>query len=144
MQRVEVVLGIIIRDQDVLVCRRHDIGAFAGLWEFPGGKREENETIHQTLARELREELGVEVRVTGILDPLDFDYPTVQVRLTPLLCSLEAGDPKPLASQEVKWTPYDRLGELGFPAANASLVEQIQSRMKRALRSDRAGQGGII
>jgi A/G-specific adenine glycosylase len=134
MQRVEVVLGILVRDNEVLVCRRHDTGPFPGLWEFPGGKREENETIHQTLARELREELGVEVRVTGILDGLDFDYPTIQVRLTPLLCVVEAGDPQPLASQEVKWMPYDRLGELGFPAANASLVEQIEARFRRASR----------
>jgi len=137
MQRVEVVLGIIVRDQDVLVCRRHDTGAFAGLWEFPGGKREENETIHQTLARELREELGVEVRVTGILDPIDFDYPTIQVRLTPLLCTLEVGEPQPLASQEVKWVRYDCLGELGFPAANTPLVDQIAARFKRALWNER-------
>jgi A/G-specific adenine glycosylase len=115
----------------VLVCRRHDIGVFAGLWEFPGGKREENETIHQTLARELNEELGVEVRVTGILDPLDFDYPTIQVRLTPLLCVLESGEPKPLASQEVRWLSYERLGELNFPKANAPLVEQIVTRLRR-------------
>jgi mutator protein MutT len=134
MQRVEVVLGIIVRESDVLVCRRHDTGAFAGLWEFPGGKCEENETIHQTLARELREELGVEVRVTGVLEPLDFDYPTIQVRLTPLLCNLETGDPQPLTSQEVKWVSYERLGELGFPAANTSLVEQIQNRFKREAR----------
>jgi mutator protein MutT len=137
MKRVEVVLGIVVRDGDVLVCHRHDTGAFAGLWEFPGGKREENETIHQTLARELREEIGVEVSVTGILDPLDFDYPTIQVRLTPLLCVLEVGEPQALASQEVKWVPYDRLGELGFPAANAPLVEQIVARFKRALRNQR-------
>jgi len=136
MARVEVVLGIIVRDNQVLVCHRHNTGMFAGLWEFPGGKREEGESIDRTLARELIEELGVQIRVTGTLESLDFDYPTIDVRLIPLLCAIETGEPKPLASQEVKWIAYDRLGELNFPKANAPLVEQIITRLRR----DRQGR----
>lgn len=130
MKRVEVVLGIILRGGQILVCRRHDTGAFAGLWEFPGGKRDDDEPIQDALARELIEELGVKVRITGSLDALDFDYPTIHVHLIPLLCAIESGEAKPLASQELKWVPCEQLRAMHFPEANATLIEQIIAHVR--------------
>jgi mutator protein MutT len=137
MKRVEVVLGMIVRNEQVLICRRLDEGPFAGLWEFPGGKREPGESIQQTLARELDEELGIKVQITDSLDTVDFDYPTTQVRLIPVLCRIECGEPKSLASEEVKWVAYRELREFNFPRANAQLVEQLISQLESSARAAR-------
>jgi mutator protein MutT len=129
MKRVEVVLGIIVADQNVLICRRRAADAFGGLWEFPGGKREKNETVEQCLHRELAEELGITVRITAALNPLEFDYPDLHVRLIPLLCAADSGCPRPLASEELKWVPAGDLRNWKFPEANAPLIDQLLARL---------------
>jgi 8-oxo-dGTP diphosphatase len=142
MKRVEVVLGIIVADQNVLICRRRATDDFGGLWEFPGGKREKNETVEQCLHRELAEELGIPVRITGALDPLDFDYPDLHVRLIPLLCAADsASAPLPLASEELKWIPASNLRDWKFPEANAPLIEQVMARLDAGEQSRDSGMG---
>ena len=138
MKRVEVVLGIIVAGQSVLICRRRAADAFGGLWEFPGGKREKNETVEQCLHRELAEELGITVRITAALDPLDFDYPNLHVRLIPLLCAANSANPhapQPLASEELKWVPVSDLRAWKFPEANAPLIEQLIARLDAGKKS---------
>jgi mutator protein MutT len=119
------VLGIITAERKVLICRRRQGDAFGGLWEFPGGKREKDESIERCLARELAEELGITVRITAALDPLDFDYPNQHVRLVPILCTLESGEPQALASQELRWVPLTSLRDFKFPEANERLISEI-------------------
>src|SRR5687767_14846178 len=59
MKQVDVVIGIVVRAGQVLICQRLPDAPLGGYWEFPGGKREPGETDHQCLARELLEETGV-------------------------------------------------------------------------------------
>ena len=138
MKRVEVVLGIIVAGQSVLICRRRPADAFGGLWEFPGGKREKNETVEQCLHRELAEELGIAVHITAALDPIDFDYPNLHVRLIPLLCAANSANPhapQPLASEELKWVPVSDLRAWKFPEANAPLLDQLIARLDAGKKS---------
>ena len=65
---LEVVAAVIVEDGRVLACRRSPLKDSAGLWEFPGGKVEEGESAPASLAREIREELGVDIEVGGLLD----------------------------------------------------------------------------
>src|SRR6185312_6787763 len=81
MKRVDVVIGIVVRDGTILICQRQRSDALAGYWEFPGGKLEPGETIEQCLARELREELAIIARPIEPLAVIEHDYPHVQVRL---------------------------------------------------------------
>ena len=60
-KRIEVAAGLVFRDGQLLITQRPAGGHLAGLWEFPGGKREEHETFEQALHRELMEELAIEV-----------------------------------------------------------------------------------
>ena len=61
MKIVEVAVGVIKRDNKIYISKRADDLHQGGKWEFPGGKREANETIEQALVRELSEEIGIQV-----------------------------------------------------------------------------------
>ena len=62
MKQIDAPIAIITRGNRILVCQRHDHDTFGGYWEFPGGKREDGETLEQCLARELMEELAIAAR----------------------------------------------------------------------------------
>jgi 8-oxo-dGTP diphosphatase len=81
MKHVDVAIGIIVRSGKFLICQRRAEGALAGFWEFPGGKQEPAEAIEQALARELKEELGIEVRTIEAMPPIEFDYSSMLIRL---------------------------------------------------------------
>ena len=67
MEPIRVVAAVIVRDGKVLACRRAPHKSLAGLWEFPGGKVEPGETDEVALAREIREELGIEISVGALI-----------------------------------------------------------------------------
>ncbi|MEM1136969.1 MAG: NUDIX domain-containing protein, partial [Bacteroidota bacterium] len=63
----QVVAGVIFKDEQLLVCRRNKGKKQAGLWEFPGGKVEENESHSEALIREIKEELNLDIKVEKFL-----------------------------------------------------------------------------
>src|SRR6266481_9062577 len=103
MNHVNVAIGIVLRSGNVLICQRRPDAPLGGYWEFPGGKHEPPESLEQTLVRELREELAIEVRVLEALDPIEFEYPGARVRLHPYLCKHVSGEAQPLACQALSW-----------------------------------------
>ena len=124
---IEVSAGLIFRSGKLLITQRHADAHLGGLWEFPGGKREPGETSEQCLARELREELGVEVGVGELIEELTHDYVEKSVRLKFFRCRLIAGEPQPLDCAAVKWVTRDELAAHEFPAADARLLAQLHS-----------------
>src|SRR3989475_13297386 len=92
---VEVAAGLIFRAGKLLITRRHADAHLGGLWEFPGGKREPGETFEQCLARELREELGIEVAVGQLIESLTHQYPDRAVHLKFFRCQWRANEPHP-------------------------------------------------
>lgn len=125
MKRWDVVVAILHRGGKVLICQRRMEDRFGGLWEFPGGKREGEESLEACLRREVREELGIEVRPLRVLESLDHEYPDIHVRLIPFLCQLERGEPRALAAQQVRWVELAELKEHAFPPANTELIAEI-------------------
>ncbi len=130
MHRVDVVIGVIVRGGRLLISRRKAGGPLGGFWEFPGGKRDIGETLDQCLARELAEELAVAVTPYDALPSLDYDYPTALIRLHPYLCTLTDGEPKPLASEELRWVTLDELATYPFPPANDRLLHAVTLRLR--------------
>jgi len=124
---VEVSAGLVFRNGQVLITRRHPEAHLGGLWEFPGGKREPDETFEQCLVRELREELGIEVEVGELLESLTHSYPDKTVHLKFFRCRWSRHEPRPLGCAEFKWTGRAGLGEYPFPAADARLLEKLRS-----------------
>ena len=78
----EVAVGILVRsDGAFLLCSRPVGKAYAGYWEFPGGKLEQGETVEQALRRELEEELGIHIDGATLWRESVVDYPHALVRL---------------------------------------------------------------
>ena len=113
------------RSGRVLIDQRLEEGLLGGMWEFPGGKQEPGEAIADTIARELREELAIEVAVEEELIRLDHTYSHKRLRFIVHLCRHLAGEPQALASQQVRWVEPGDLGTFPFPAANARIIAAL-------------------
>ena len=123
-----VAAALIDVDGRVLLCRRPEGKAMAGLWEFPGGKLQEGETPEQALVRELHEELGIDTR-DSCLAPLAFashGYDDVQLLMPLFACRVWQGTPNPREGQELAWVRPARLGDYPMPPADEPLVALIR------------------
>ncbi|MDB6077141.1 MAG: hydrolase, partial [Akkermansiaceae bacterium] len=99
---IDVVAGVILDSKgQILACQRPAGKHMAGKWEFPGGKVESGESPDTALVRELQEELQVTVSITGALSIVPWDYGSVRIRLIPLLCEIESGDPRPTEHTQI-------------------------------------------
>ena len=124
-------VGVVLNQAgEVLIDQRLNEGLLGGLWEFPGGKQEPGETITVTVARELREELAIEVEVNQELITVDHAYSHKKLRFIVHLCRWLSGEPQPLASQQVRWVKPEELGDYPFPAANARIIEALQAYLR--------------
>ena len=98
----------------------------AGFWEFPGGKRREGEGRETALARELAEELGIEIlRAQPLLD-LVHDYPERSVHLDVWSILCYEGEPEPREGQVIDWVDVDALDELGLLPADEPIVVKLR------------------
>jgi mutator protein MutT len=120
-------VGIIWDGDQLLIDRRPPTGALAGFWEFPGGKVEPDETVADCIAREIKEELGLSVRVGEELITVTHDYPDFSVTLAVHHCKYLGGEPQLLACKEVAWINIETLGNYKFPAANYPIVAALQN-----------------
>ena len=113
---------------EILLQRRPQGRQMAGLWEFPGGKVEEGESPESALARELREELGVEVSVFD-LAPITFASEPLEGRNLLLLlyrCTKWQGEPAALDSPELLWLRPSDMHHLPMPPADKPLVLALE------------------
>ena len=122
---INVAVGVIKKNNNVFICKRADEQHQGGLWEFPGGKQEPGEAIVQTIARELQEELAIEVAVGEEPISLDHAYSHKKLRFVVHLCQWQKGEPQPLASQQVRWVRPESLADYPFPAANARIIAAL-------------------
>lgn len=120
----QVVGAAIVREGRVLAARRTHPSAEAGRWEFPGGKVEAEESPEQALVREIAEELGVAVVVTGWLaetTPIGAAY-----LLTIALAELVRGEPVPRQHDEIRWLSADQLGEVDWLAPDRPFLAELR------------------
>jgi len=124
---VEVSASLIFRNGKLLITQRRADAHLGGLWEFPGGKREPGETFEQCLVRELREELGIEVKVGELFEEISHAYPEKTVRLKFFVCGLQRGEPQSLGCAAFKWIEKTELADFEFPAADARLLDKLRA-----------------
>ena len=128
--RIRVVAGAIIRHQTVLIAQRARSADQAGLWELPGGKVQTNESDGDALVRELEEELGIQVSVTGELGISDYDYPHICIRLVGLTGTLISGHPETREHQAIRWVGPDELQQLQWSPADIPLLGVLESHLR--------------
>ena len=106
-----VTAAVIWRENQVLISRRPPHGLLGGLWEFPGGKLDEDEDLPACLRREIQEELGVGINVGEQLGVYRHAYTHFRVTLHAFHCTLASGEPHPLQAAEVAWVDLSELAQ---------------------------------
>ena len=124
---IEVAAGLVFRNGKLLITRRHATAHQGGLWEFPGGKREPDESFEDCLCRELREELGIEVAVGELVESIHHDYPDKSVHLKFFRCRWLAHEPSPIGCDALAWVTAFELAQYAFPAADARLLAKLRA-----------------
>lgn len=123
-----VVAGALIVDGVLLVAQRQRPPELAGLWELPGGKVAPGETEHQALARELREELGVDVTVG---DRVGGDVPTGGVILRAYAVTLTGGELHPHDHRALRWVAAAELADLPWVPADRAWLPALREGLSR-------------
>jgi 8-oxo-dGTP diphosphatase len=120
------VAAIVNARQEVLLSLRPEHVHQGGLWEFPGGKLEDGESVSQALAREIHEDLGVLVSASRPLIRVHHRYPERQVLLDVWRVTAFTGKPHGREGQLVEWVPVEQLATRAFPVANRPIVQALQ------------------
>ena len=126
-KQIVVVGAVIVRDGLILCAQRGAGGALAGLWEFPGGKIEADETQRQALEREIAEELECSVEVGDEVTTTTHDYDFGIVTLTTFYCRLRAGEPRLTEHQGLRWLSPRELRTVEWAPADIPAVELLAS-----------------
>ena len=126
MQELWVVAGLVFDARGrVLIAQRPTGKALAGRWEFPGGKVAADETAHAAIARELREEIGIEVGDAERLMCYAAVYPDRTIWLDVWVIRDWSGQPRGLDAQSLEWVEPSRLREHDILEADAPIVAAL-------------------
>ncbi|MCS6786444.1 MAG: Nudix family hydrolase [Thiobacillaceae bacterium] len=124
--RVQVAAAVVERPDGAFLMARRPAGkAYAGWWEFPGGKLEPGESPHQALVRELQEELGLTVECAHPWLTLDHDYAHARVRLNFFRVPGWRGTPRPHEGQDLAWVRADRPAVAPILPANGPILRAL-------------------
>lgn len=121
----EVAVGVVWRDGRVLITRRPENALLGGLWEFPGGKIEPGESPAETVVRELREELEIDVRTGELIARIDHAYSHFRVTLHAHHAEWVAGEPQLRAATAWLWADPAQLSKFAFPKASQQIIAAI-------------------
>jgi 8-oxo-dGTP diphosphatase len=134
---LQVAVGVVKNAEgQILISLRDESLHQGGLWEFPGGKIESEETAEQALARELKEELAVTVLEATPLITISHQYSDMAVQLHVFLVERFSGTVKSCEGQPFKWISPDELTHHAFPAANQSIITAARLPSSYAILDD--------
>ena len=124
---INVVAGVIRNEEGkILITQRNLKKAQGGLWEFPGGKIEPNETREDAIVREIREELEIDIEVEKYLAEKVFNYPEKDINLIALECRKVNGEIKLLEHEDYKWVTNKELENFKFAPADIFIIEKLK------------------
>ena len=125
----DIAAGVIWKRGRILIDRRKPEGLLGGLWEFPGGKVEAGETLAQALRREVREELGIRIRVGEEFLAVDHAYSHFRITLHAMECEYVSGEPRAIGCDAFKWVRPGALDAYAFPKANRKVLDALYARL---------------
>jgi len=139
---IEVAAGLVFRNGKLLITQRMPEAHLGGLWEFPGGKREPNESFEECLRRELDEELGIGVQVHELVEELTHHYPERSVHLKFFRCQWLRHEPRAILCNDWAWIGPAQLPDYRFPAADARLLAKLRADWQQMAEFPVFGEGG--
>ena len=122
-----VTAAVIRREGKVLMAKRPSKGLLGGMWEFAGGKSEKNETLEACLEREIREELGVEIRVGMPFGIYQHAYTHFRITVHAFLCDLTDGEPRPIEAAEIAWIDPASLNNYPMGKVDRQIASKIKA-----------------
>lgn len=123
---IPVVAALIVRGGRLLIARRPEGRHMAGRWEFPGGKLEKGESPEDAVEREIREELGLDVRAGQIYQAIAYSYPEKDVLLLFYAAAVVSGEPRPIEEAEIRWVTVAELDGYAFAPVDEMLVQRLK------------------
>jgi A/G-specific adenine glycosylase len=126
----DITAGIIWKGRRLLIAQRLPDDLLGGLWEFPGGKRENGETLEDCLRREIREELGITIRVDRHFISLDHAFSHFRFTLHAFHCTYQKGTPRTLGCADFRWIRISDLDAFALPRVDQKLARALKNREK--------------
>ena len=122
------VVAAVIKDENgkILITQRNLQKDQGGLWEFPGGKIEPNETREDAIIREIKEELDIDIKADNYLEEKVFNYPEKDINLIALKCSKINGKIKLLEHEDYRWVDNSELEKFEFAPADIFIAEKLK------------------
>ena len=126
MKTIKVVAAIIMKDNKILIAKRKK-GEFAGMYEFPGGKIEKNDSGEEALIREIQEELEASITIEQYFMNVNYQYPNFILDMDCYLCTLNDNHMKLNDHSMVKWINLDEKNIDWIPA-DIQIIEELKKR----------------
>jgi len=127
---LKVVAGFLRKEDRFLLVRRPVNKKRGGLWEFPGGKVENGETLESAIKRELEEELGIKTKVRRFLSKINYKYPEGEIEL--ILLEIDSKE-EPILKEalELRWVNFEEIKEIELCPADKKLLESLKKTCKK-------------
>lgn len=123
------VVAAIIQNENKIFATQRGYGEFKDGWEFPGGKIEPGETPEQALVREIQEELDTLIEVGGLLDTVEYDYPTFHLSMECFLCTVKEGKLVLKEHEAARWLSREELDDVAWLPADLGLIQIIKENL---------------
>jgi A/G-specific adenine glycosylase len=118
--------AVLLQEERVLIGRRPEGKLLGGLWEFPGGKQEDGESIEACLRREIKEELDVEIKVGASLGAFKHAYTHFKITVVAFFAEIAAGEPKPLDHTRLAWVHPSELDEYPMGKIDRAIANELR------------------
>lgn len=127
-RRMDVVAALIKKDGQMLLCKRHAHDRYGDLWEFPGGGVEPDETRPAAIEREIKEEVGLEVRAGKEIAEFRDEDPTLVIRLFLIECAVISGEPVKADCADLGFFSLDEAERLDLAPVDKKIICYLKAR----------------
>lgn len=121
------VSAAIIKDGDRILATERGYGEYEGLWEFPGGKREDGESGEETIVREIKEELEADIAVDGYLCTVEHQYEKFHLIMDCYLCHVISGTITITEHEAMRWLTEDTLESVEWLPADLKVLDAVKA-----------------
>ena len=125
MKKVNVSAAVIVKDNKYFIAKRNKDKHLGGYFEFPGGKQDDNETLEQTVIREIKEELNVDITVDRKLGEEHYSDEKINVHLHYFFCTIIKGDIVLKEHEEAAWVSKEEFNKYKFAEGDKDIISLI-------------------